>query len=398
MMTSGEINIFTRQSNFSTAFDVIRKWCGTDPEKHAYPGAAFLVARQGEILVHKAFGYMNLNADPTPMTVDCVFDIASLTKVIATTTAILILIDQGEIGLDDSVRHFAPCLLDHPLGSARIVHLLTHTLEFEGWVPPFKVGVYRDDIPFFMRNLKLSRPPGTGVRYSCPGFILLGWIVEKVSGMRLDDFTREMIFTPLDMKDTMFLPLDKSLPDNIRARILPTEPRSAVLRGKEIMAAFAGLNKREWALRHIAGDIPCGVVHDENSAWFGGVAGNAGLFSTAMDLFKFGQMYLNGGTYKGKSILSNAAVRVAQRNWTVNLPGDDERGLGWQLAVPGGPLGDLVPQGCFGHTGFTGAVIWIYPKGELIVVFLTNRLLFTRSNKHILRVRRLLANTVFKEI
>ena len=220
------------------------------------------------------------------------------------------------------------------------------------------------------------------------------------------------------MKDTMFLPLDRPLPDRIRGRIVPTEPRSATLRGREIMGAFAELemaasmsdgrhgprdcrlhnSQREWTVRHIANDIPCGVVHDENAAWLGGVAGNAGLFSTAEDLAKFGQMYLNEGVYNGQRILSSAAVQLATKDLTEDIPGDEHRGLGWQLVTPGGPLGDLAPFGCFGHTGFTGTVIWIDPKHELVAVLLTNRLQFTRLNTHILRVRRLFINAVFAEL
>lgn len=406
------------QSVLAKASKVIRKWCGTNPEAHAYPGAVVLVTKQGKTLMHEAFGFMRLSPDPVPMSVDSVFDLASLTKAVATTTAALVLIDQGEIGLDDPIEYFAPCLADHPLGKAQIRHLLTQTLGLTGWTPLFKIGATRDDIPSFMRAVELSWPPGTRVQYSCPGFILLGWVIEKVSGMTLDDFTREMIFEPLEMKDTMFLPLNKPVPDRIRERLVPTEPRSATLRGREIMEAFAGPEmessvpdgrrcpeswmprklQRQWSARHIAGDIPCGVVHDENAAWLGGVAGNAGLFSTAQDLANFGQMYLNEGVHSGRHILSSSAIRIATQDWTAGLPGDDNRGLGWQFATPGGPLGDLMPPGCFGHTGFTGTVIWIDPKHEVVAVLLTNRLQFTRSNQHILRVRRLFINTVFAGI
>ena len=400
------------------ASKVIRKWCGTDPEAYAYPGAVALVSRQGKVLMHEAFGFMRLCPDPVPMSTDCIFDLASLTKAVATTTAALVLIDYGEIGLDDQIEYFAPCLAGHPLGDVRIVHLLTQTLGLTGWAPLFEIGARREDIPSFMRGVELSWPPGTRVQYSCPGFILLGWVIEKVSGMRLDEFTRERIFCPLEMKDTMFLPLDEPVPPGIRERLVPTEPRTAALRGREVMEAFAQLeigastpyrrygpeNDRlhnlelEWKTRHIAGDIPCGVVHDENAAWLHGVAGNAGLFSTAEDLLKFGEMYLNEGAYNQKPILSSAVIRLAQRNWTEGLPGDCHRGLGWQFATPGGPLGDLAPSGCFGHTGFTGTVMWIDPKHEVVAVLLTNRLQFTRSNQHILRVRRLFANTVFAEV
>jgi len=406
------------QSVLAKASKVIRKWCGTNPEAHAYPGAVVLVTKQGKTLMHEAFGFMRLSPDPVPMSVDSVFDLASLTKAVATTTAALVLIDQGEIGLDDPIEYFAPCLADHPLGKAQIRHLLTQTLGLTGWTPLFKIGATRDDIPSFMRAVELSWPPGTRVQYSCPGFILLGWVIEKVSGMTLDDFTREMIFEPLEMKDTMFLPLNKPVPDRIRERLVPTEPqvchfarqgdnggicraRDGIFRARwkalpgELDAAQTTTPMERTAYRR---DIPCGVVHDENAAWLGGVAGNAGLFSTAQDLANFGQMYLNEGVHSGRHILSSSAIRIATQDWTAGLPGDDNRGLGWQFATPGGPLGDLMPPGCFGHTGFTGTVIWIDPKHEVVAVLLTNRLQFTRSNQHILRVRRLFINTVFAGI
>lgn len=418
MKTSEESRASGGKSAFPRASKVIRKWCGTDPKAHAFPGAVALVSRQGKILMHEALGFMRLCPDPVPMSTDCVFDLASLTKAVATTTAVLVLIDHGEIGLDDAIEYFTPHLADHPLGKAQIKHLLTQTLGLTGWVPLFEIGARREDIPSFMRAVELRWPPGTRVQYSCPGFILLGWVIEKVSGMTLDKFAREKIFDPMEMKDTMFLPLDRPVPDRIRGRLVPTEPRSATSRGREIMEAFAqpemaaamcsgrhspeSCNRhnrqREWIARHIAGDIPCGVVHDENAAWLGGVAGNAGLFSTAANLLKFGEMYLNKGVYNGRPILSSAAIRIAQRNWTAGLPGDDHRGLAWQFATPGGPLGDLAPPGCFGHTGFTGTVMWIDPEHEVVAVLLTNRLQFTRSNQHILRVRRLFANAVFAEV
>lgn len=422
METSKESGASDLKSSLSKARKVMEKWCGTDPKKHAYPGAVVLVSKEGKVLMHEAFGFMRLGPDPVPMSADCVFDLASLTKVVATTSAALVLIDQGEIGLDDPLKYFAPCLNDHPLGHMKILHALTHTLGLADWMPLFKIGVQRDDIPSFMGSVKLTWPPGTRVQYSCPGFILLGWVIEKVCGMRLDEFTQKAVFEPLEMMDTMFLPLDRPIPERIQGRIVPTEPRSAALRGREIMDAFSNLADgasmtagkpggehlsanwtpydliQEWNGRHIGEDIPCGVVHDENAAWLWGVAGNAGLFSTARDLAKLGEMYLNGGMYNGKQVLSSAAIRIARQDLTGHLPGNDRRGLGWQLAVPGGPLGDLAPSGSFGHTGFTGTVMWIDPTHEVVVVLLTNRLQFTRANQHILRVRRLLANAVFAEI
>ena len=387
---------------------VISKWCGTDSKVHAYPGAVILVVKKGKILVNRAFGFKSIYRDPVPMSIDCVFDLASLTKAIATTTAALILIDSGEIRLNDKVEYFASCLKGYPLGESEIKHILTQTLGFTNWVPLFRSNATRDNVPFFMRQTGFSWPPGTRIRYSCPGFILLGWIIERITGKRLDVFTKEMIFDPLEMNDTMFLPLDQPIPKGIRERLVPTESRSSTIRGNELAKAFRNFGQKdlhyqhslkdEWDLRHIEGGIPCGVVHDENAAWLWGVAGNAGLFSTASDLGKFGEMYLNEGIYGKRRILSERIIHSAYQNWTQGLPGDECRGFSWQFATPGGSLGDFAPSGCFGHTGFTGTVIWIDPKNKVTIVLLTNRLQFTRENQHILKVRRLFANAVFKEI
>ena len=237
--------------------------------------------------------------------------------------------------------------------------------------------------------------------------------------MRLDEFTQKAVFEPLEMMDTMFLPLDRPIPERIQGRIVPTEPRSAALRGREIMDAFSHLADgasmpagkpggehlsanwtpydliQEWNGRHIGEDIPCGVVHDENAAWLWGVAGNAGLFSTARDLAKLGEMYLNGGMYNGKQVLSSAAIRIAGQDYRTPSWNDGAAGL---AACSTRRAVGTCSSGSFGHTGFTGTVMWIDPTHEVVVVLLTNRLQFTRANQHILRVRRLLANAVFAEI
>lgn len=385
------------------AIDVVRDWCGQDPRRYAYPGAVVMVVKDGQVVVKQALGKASVYlvgsefAASGEMRTDHVFDVASVTKVAVTTTALLMLADAGLVCLSDPLAIFFPQLRGLALGDVCLWHLLTHTGGFDGSSMLFEEAEHDLDPVSAVSKVALRWAPGTHVQYSCLGFILLGRVVERVAGERLDDFARENIFVPLRMSDTSFLPLDRPLPPRFRGRIVPSEPRSSTDRGRSLSAAFERrrLYLEEWASRHMEGDIPCGVVHDENAAWLGGVAGNAGLFSTAEDLVKLGQMYLCEGTLDGARVLSPAWVRVATRNWTAPLCCGENRGLGWQLPSRDSPFGDLAPEACFGHTGFTGTGLWIDAEHRMVAVLLTNRLQFTRSNELILRVRRLFLNSLF---
>lgn len=384
------------------AVNVVRDWCGQDPRRYAYPGAVVLVVKDGQVVVKQALGTASVYpvgsefAASGEMRTDYVFDVASVTKVAVTTTAVLMLAEAGLICLNDPLAIFFPQLRGLALGDVCLWHLLTHTAGFDGSSMLFEQAEHDLDPVSAISRVALRWAPGTYVQYSCLGFILLGRVIERVAGERLDDFARENIFAPLGMSDTSFLPLDRPVPARFRGRIVPTEPRSSTDRGRGLSAAFERrrLCLDEWASRHMEGDIPCGVVHDENAAWLGGVAGNAGLFSTAEDLVKLGQMYLYEGTLDGTRVLSPASVRTATRNWTALCCGET-RGLGWQLPSRDSPFGDLAPEGCFGHTGFTGTGLWVDAKHRMVAVLLTNRLQFTRSNELILRVRRLFLNSLF---
>lgn len=376
------------------ALNVIRMNCGTDHSKAAFPGAVTLVARSGQVVAFEAMGNASIEPQLAPMRVGNVFDVASLTKVVATTTAVLLLLERGLVSLDDRVDRFFPQTSGYPIGEATIRHLLTHTSGLSGWVPLY------EQIPKFgglleaIVHVPLNAPPGMQVEYSCTGFILLGCLVQELAGESLSDFVGREVFAPLGMKDTAFLPLDRPIDANLRKRLVPTERRRESERGLELV--FSQKYNEEWKSRHIDGDIPLGVAHDENASFLGGVAGNAGLFSTAEDLARFGQMYLNGGRYGTLRILSPASVSLATQNWTAGLGGN--RGLGWQLPSFDTSFGDLVSERCFGHTGFTGTGLWIDPVYELVVVLLTNRVHFGRANEKILRIRRLFLNSLVASI
>ncbi|MEA4884513.1 MAG: serine hydrolase domain-containing protein [Clostridia bacterium] len=394
------------------AANVVERWCGSDPLRNAYPGAVAAVAKDGEIILKQVAGAGRIGStesDPAsplsvcagaPMQWDSLFDVASLTKPVATTMAALMLMEQGELSGDDTLDLFFPQLRTVPLGQARVWNLLTHTAGFAESTVLFMAGAPDEDPVTVIGRAPLAWAPGSHVQYSCAGFIILGRLIQVTTGYPLDRFVNESVFEPLEMRDTSYLPLSAPLPDRVRGRLIPTEPRSTAERGRDLMAVH-GIAKRwseeEWFSRHLAGDIACGVVHDENAAWLGGVSGNAGVFSTAEDLLKFGQMWLDGGVYNGRPILSHATVRMARRSQTAGL-GDDDRGLGWQLPSRDTSFGDFAPLSCFGHTGFTGTGLWIDPENGLVIVLLTNRLQFTRSNEQIGRVRRLFLNAVFSAV
>ncbi|MGB4337966.1 MAG: serine hydrolase domain-containing protein [Bacillota bacterium] len=427
---------------------VVTEWAGQDPEKSAYPGAVTVVVQNGHVLLRLAVGHAwaaQLAPPVQPMTVAHVFDVASITKTVATATTTLILLEQGRISLDDTVDTFLPFLRDSALGQVKVWHLLTHTAGF-GEVPPLfelgygdgrgvdygyvdgrvcdsgcdsgcdsnapahsphptpgrrPVGNLRPTPADLLARVPLRWAPGTHVQYSCKGYIVLGQLLEAASDTPLDEFARRHIFEPLGMHTTSYMPLGSAIPEPARGLLVPSEPRSATPRGQALRAAWIqrGLWLDAWRDRHIAGDVPVGIVHDENAAWLGGVSGNAGLFSTADDLARFGQMWLDHGlTPDGRRLLSPATVELATCNYTGHLPGGDNRGLGWQLPSPDTSFGDYAPDGSLGVTGFSGTGLWVVPKLNVVAVLLTNRLQFTRRNDHISRVRRLFLNAVLASL
>ncbi|MBL8231175.1 MAG: DUF1343 domain-containing protein [Bryobacterales bacterium] len=306
------------------------------------PGAVLLIGSNGKILHRKAYGNRVLVPAKEPMTLDTIFDAASLTKVVATTSSILKLLEQGKLRLSDKVSLHLPAFQN---GNSNITvrQLLTH---FSGLRPDLDLVPAWSGHELGIQKALIDKPvaqPGERFIYSDINFILLGEIVRKLGGKPLDQYARENVFLPLGMKDSMFNP-----PPSLRARIAPTEK-------------YNGMNA---PLR--------GTVHDETTRFMGGVAGHAGLFTTAEDLSKFANMLLNQGQGSSGRILSPLTIRKATEPQT---PGDQAtlRGLGFDLDSQfSSNRGELFPIGSFGHTGFTGTSMWVDPSTKTFVILLTN--------------------------
>jgi uncharacterized protein YbbC (DUF1343 family)/CubicO group peptidase (beta-lactamase class C family) len=321
--------------------------------RHELPGAVVLVGRGDRILYRRAFGRRAIAPSPEPMTDDTIFDLASLTKVVATTTSVMQLVEQGRIRLRDPVGQFIPEFAAHGKNSITILHLLTHT---SGLPPDLPLEVEFSGADEAIRrasDLTPASQPGDRFVYSDINFFLLGDIVRRVGGERLDRYAKLHVFDPLAMGDTMFLP-----PASLQPRIAPTE-RCRPL---------------SWPCQDATAPFLRGIVHDPTARRMGDVAGHAGLFSTATDLSRFCRMLLDGGSLEGARILSPTTI---ERMITPSTPAGmkDVRGLGWDIdSTYSSNRGDLFPVGSsFGHTGFTGTSLWLDPHTKSYVVFLSNR-------------------------
>ena len=327
--------------------------------QHHLPGAVVLVGRKGRIIWNKSYGSRAVEPAREPMTVDTIFDLASLTKIVATATSILILVERGKVRLAAPVSTYIPELKGEGRETITIEQLLTHR---SGYAPDFDLrerwSGYDEAIKRLIKE-PLRNPPGTRFVYSDIGFITLGEVVKRVSGLPLDQFAKQNIFQPLGMHDTGFLPAA-----SLRARIAPTEKRRGQLSYLGDTPTNLGAEGDVW-LR--------GQVHDPTAYRMNGVAGHAGLFSTAKDLAIYCQMILNGGSYGSVRLLSPLSVAEMTRPRLVTNNGGT-RGLGWDINTSfSSNRGELFPLGSFGHTGFTGTSIWIDPATEMFVIFLSNR-------------------------
>ncbi len=309
------------------------------------PGAVVVIGHEGRVIYRKAFGHRALVPKKLPMTVDTIFDVASLTKVVATTTAIMQLVEQGKIVLSAPVIDYWPEFKANGKEAISVRELMTH---YSGLPPDLDLKPGWSGYETAMKMIvgeKLMDPPGTRFVYSDINFETLGELVRRVSGEPLDVYCSEHIFKPLGMKETRFKP-----PATLRRRIAPTQYQ------------YGDRGKMLW-----------GEVHDPTSYNMGGVAGHAGLFSTADDLTIFAQMLLDGGSYNGVRILSPLTV---EKMTSPQTPPDRMvlRGLGWDLDSPfASNRGELFEVGSFGHTGFTGTGIWIDPVTKTYIIILTNR-------------------------
>jgi beta-glucosidase-like glycosyl hydrolase/CubicO group peptidase (beta-lactamase class C family) len=332
----------------------------------AFSAAQIAIVKDGILVWDKSYGTYSYDAASREIGPTSLFDLASLTKVVATTTAVMKLYDQQKIRLDDPVSMYIPQFAQGPKAAVTIRHLLLH----RGGFPPFR-KFWEFASPSTVLDSVFATPlvatPGDTTIYSDLGFITLGKVVEKVSGVSLADFMRKWFFGPLGMDNTMYAP-----PEEIRTRAVATERDTT------------------WRRRMIQG-----TVHDENAAFLGGISGHAGLFSTAGDLAVFVQMLLNGGVYDGVRFLSDTTI---DRFIKVKLAGQ-ERFLGWDMkSAKGSSAGTLFSPSSFGHTGFTGTSVWVDPARRLGVIFLTNRVHPTRMNSKLFRIRPALHNAVISSL
>lgn len=323
------------------------------------PGAVVLVGHNGQMVWRKAYGSRAVEPQRETMTPDTIFDLASLTKIVATATSIMILIERGQVRLADPVVKFIPEMKGGGRDAITIEQLLTHV---SGFAPDFDLRERWTGYDEAMKRLyrePLRNAPGARFVYSDINYIALGEVVHRVSSLTLDEFARANIFVPLGMRNTGFKPAA-----NLTARIAPTEKRRGQMNYLGDSGSDAGTDGEQW-LR--------GQVHDPTSFRMGGVAGHAGLFSTADDLAIFCQMILGGGSYRGARVLSPYGVAMMTQPRAVSDSGA-ARGIGWDIATSfSANKGDLFPLGSFGHTGFTGTSLWIDPASDTFVVFLSNR-------------------------
>jgi len=305
------------------------------------PGAVVLVVHDDEVVFRKAFGHRSLQPEKQAMTVDIVFDLASLTKPIATAASIFVLIEQGKIRLSEKVAAYWPEFAANNKDAVTVEHLLLHTsgLLADNALADYKTG--KADAMKKIAALPLEAEPGKRFRYSDVGFIVLGVLVERVTGKNVHEFSKTHVFDPLTMADTSYLPSKK-----LKARCAPTGKRDG-----------------NWLV---------GEVHDPRAAAMGGVAGHAGLFGTADDLARFARMLLRGGELDGKRVLSRESVRLMTA--PMEVPGG-KRSRGWDVDTGfSSPRGELFAKGeGFGHTGFTGTSLWIDPRSKTAIIILTNR-------------------------
>ncbi len=296
-----------------------------------FPGAAVIVARHGGVVLERGYGTLDWRSGVAVDPERTMYDLASLTKVVATTAAAMVLVDRGKLRLDERVTHYLPAFSGGGKDQVTIRDLLTHRSGL-----PAGRDISRAAGPESARNAVLAtslvRAPGSEYEYSDLGLDVMGFVVERITHQSLDQFVRRAVYTPLGMRSTTFRP-----EPSMQARIAPTE--TPVARGE---------------------------VHDPTARAMGGVAGHAGLFSTASDLAVFAQLMLDGGV-AGKTRLFGDSIA---REFT--KPGPGWRGLGWQTCPGDGSCGQYLSSDAFGHTGFTGTSMWIDPERDLVVIVLTN--------------------------
>ena len=353
----------------SARLTAVVSYLAAESDSGAFPGAVLAVGRHGRLAALAPVGHYGVD-DRRPVDAGTLYDLASLTKVVALTTACMILVDEGRLALDAPIARYVPEFRGPMKDRVTVRHLLTHSAGLAADLPLYTETASRRPALAAVDTTTLLAPPGTSYRYSDLSAIVLMQVVERVTGEPFDRWVETRVFGPLGMPATRFLP-----PASWRDRIAPTEHDTVF--------------RHRW-LR--------GEVHDESAARLGGVSGNAGLFSNALDLSRFAAMLLNGGAWDTLQLIR--AETVAEFTERQNMPPGSSRALGWDTPADSGysSAGTKLSRRSFGHTGFTGTSIWMDPDRDLFIILLTNRVNPTRSNTAILRVRARVADLVAEAV
>lgn len=320
--------------------------------QEVFPGVEILFAAHGEIRLHRAWGRLEVGQDAPTMNINTIFDIASLTKPIAVATSIMLMMEQGLLDLEEPAHEFLPEFKGGHRELITLKHLLCHTSGLPAWENLYEGAQSKDEVWNRLMQVELVNEVGREVVYSCLGYLILGEIIRRISKTQLSVYVKEAILSPLQMNSTQFSAWN-------------------TLKG-QIIAPTQYCPYRQKLLR--------GVVHDENAYVFDEEGGNAGLFSTSIDLFRFSQMLFNGGELDGVRLLSTPSIQKMVENHTFypNVP----RGIGWDIKGKGTgytSCGELMPYGCIGHTGFTGTSIWMDLPAQICIIVLSNRVHIARE-------------------
>lgn len=333
----------------------------------AFPGAVLLVSKYGEIIHQKAYGHHTYALSAPKVSINSIFDLASVSKVVGTTTAAMMLIDRGKLNLDEKVISYLPEFNNNGKENVTIRNLLLHNSGLAPFKKYYDIYSTAEEVINDIMNLTPEQKPGSKYVYSDLGMITLQKVMEKVSGKSLDKFLDENLFIPMGMNSTMYNP-----PPELKDNCMPTE-----------LDDF-------WRMRQLQGE-----VHDERAFMLNGVAGHAGLFSNAPDLAKFLQMILQKGNYQGKQYIKPETVEL----FTKKQSDQSSRGLGWDTKSPeGSSAGQYFDITSYGHTGYTGTSVWTDPTKNLFVILLTNRVYPTRNNNKLSKVRPLIHDVIYKAV
>ena len=356
-----------QDKQFSRAFAVIREAI----EQRAFPAATLAVTHRGSLIALRGFGRFTYEDDAPVVQPDTIFDLASVTKVVATTAVAMLLHERGQLPLDIPLGHFLPDFVAraprHQQATREgvtLLMLLAHSSGLPAYEKLFEVAGSRDELVRAALTTRLVAAPGARAEYSDVGFILLGEVLARQAGVALDLFARQEIFIPLGMTHTRFNP-----PPEWKPGIPPTE------------------DDRTFRKRVIQGE-----VNDENASVMGGTAGHAGVFAPAIDIARFAECMLRGGA----TILKPETVQLFTR--LAESPAGSSRALGWDTPSPPASSGTHFSAGSFGHLGFTGASLWIDPARQLSVTLLTNRTWPNRMSQAIRQVRPLVHDAIVEAL